>query len=164
MRPDYRRVEREVRRILDEFVVEEPPVDPVKIARDLGVNVYFVGFDPKHSNVSGFYDCEEDAIFVNRDEYPLRQTFTVAHELGHKVLHEDWARSNEYQVLLRNPAEQEHDFREKEANAFAAGLLMPRDIMDRYWKRLSVEQLSQLLAVSVPAVKNRLSFLYGVAA
>lgn len=161
-RPDYGKVDREVARLIDQFSLNDPPVDPVKIARELGTSVYFVGFDEKHSNISGFYDCEENAIFVNKDEYPLRQTFTVAHELGHRVLHEDWAKSNEYKVLLRNPADQDQDFREKEANGFAARLLMPRKMMDRYWQSLSVEQLSQLFAVSVPAVKNRLSFLYGV--
>ena len=160
-RPNYRRVEREAARILNEFDIKEPPVDPVWIARELGVNVYFVEFDETAQDVSGFFDCEENAIFVNRKEYPLRQTFTVAHELGHKILHEDWARSNDYKVLKRDPTD-DQDFREKEANAFAAQLLMPRSLVDRYWRNLTVEQLSRLFAVSVPMVKNRLSFLYGV--
>jgi Zn-dependent peptidase ImmA (M78 family) len=60
-----------------------------------------------------------------------------------------------------NP-EQEQDFREKEANAFAANLLIPRFMMDRYWESISQSGLSQLFAVSVPAIKARLSFLYGV--
>lgn len=161
-RPDYRRVEREVLRLLSEFDVQHPPVDPIRIARDLGVNVYFVGFDQPHTNISGFYDCEENAIFVNREEFPLRQTFTVAHELGHKVLHEDWAKSADYKVLLRDQSLQEKTPQEQEANSFAASLLTPRFLMDRYWQKLSVEQLSQLFAVSVPVIKNRLSFLYGV--
>lgn len=161
-RPDYRRVEREVSRLLSEFDVQEPPVDPVRIAREMGVNVYFVEFDAEHKNISGFYDCEENAIFVNREEFPLRQTFTVAHELGHKVLHEDWAKSADYRVLLRDQSLQEKDSREQEANSFAANLLAPRFLMDRYWRKLSIEQLSQLFAVSVPVVKNRLAFLYGV--
>lgn len=162
MKPDYRRAERMAQRLLDDFEIDEPPIDPVRIARHLGVKVVFASFSGEGRGISGFYDCEEDAIFVNEDEYPLRQTFTVAHELGHKVLHEEWARSEDYKVLWRDPEKQTQDFREQEANAFAANLLMPRFLMDRYWEDLSVSQLSRLFAVSVPAIKNRLSFLYGL--
>ncbi|AYO80718.1 ImmA/IrrE family metallo-endopeptidase [Sphingobium yanoikuyae] len=161
-RPNYRRAELEAQRILDEMGVVSPPVNPVEIAKNLGVGVVFVTFTGKSRGISGFFDCEENSIFVNEEEFPLRQTFTVAHELGHSVLHGDWARSSDYQVLWRNPAEQYQDFREKEANAFAASLLMPRDMMDKYWDSLSAQQLSRLFAVSVPAMRNRLSNLYGV--
>jgi Zn-dependent peptidase ImmA (M78 family) len=163
-RPNYRRAQAEALRLLSEAGIVEPPVNPIKIAKDLvGVKVDFVTFTPEEQNISGFYDAEGNVIFVNSEEYPLRQTFTIAHELGHKVLHEDWAKSSEYKVLLRNPDESSVlDFREQEANAFAANLLMPRFMMDRYWEKLSVSELSQLFAVSVPAVKARLSFLYGV--
>jgi Zn-dependent peptidase ImmA (M78 family) len=163
-RPNYRRAQAEALRLLREAGIVEPPVNPIKIAKELvGVKVDFVTFTPEEKNVSGFYDAEENAIFVNSEEYPLRQTFTVAHELGHKILHEEWAKSADYKVLLRDPEQTgDEDFREKEANAFAANLLMPRFMMDRYWEKLSVSELSQLFAVSVPAIKARLSFLYGV--
>lgn len=161
-RPNYRKAEQEARRILDEMGIAAPPVNPVQIAESLGVSVVFATFSGKSRGVSGFFDCEENAIFVNEEEVPLRQTFTVAHELGHSVLHGEWARSAEYQVLWRDTNRQHQDFREKEANAFAANLLMPRDFMDRYWDTLSVAQLSRLFAVSVPAMKNRLSHLYGI--
>lgn len=161
-KPDYRKVEREVSKILRTFDVQTPPVDIVKIARESGVNVVFANFHASHSNISGFYDFEESTIFVNSDEYPLRQTFTIAHEFGHKVLHADWAKSAEYKVLLRDSSLQSNDVREKEANSFAANLLVPRYLIDKYWRNLSVEQLSQLFAVSVPVIKHRLSFLYGV--
>ena len=84
-RPNYRRVEAEVRRLLDEYDVKHPPVDPVRIAREMGLKVVFATFGGEQAAVSGFYDCDEDAIFVNQEEYPLRQTFTVAHELGHNM-------------------------------------------------------------------------------
>ncbi len=160
-KPDYARVKREVRRLHEEFGITEPPVDPIRIARGVGVTVYFVTFEVDKQNVSGFFDCEERSIFVNRDEYPLRQTFTIAHELGHKILHEEWAKSSDYKVLLRDSSYQSDEPHEKEANAFAAHLLVPRSLLDKYWKRLNVDQLSTLFAVSVPMIKNRLSFEYG---
>lgn len=161
MRPDYARVKHEVRRIHEEFGIVDPPVDPVQIARDLGVILYFVTFESNKKNISGFFDCDESAIFVNREEWPLRQTFTIAHELGHKVLHSEWARSSDYRVLLRDQDYEGDESHEKEANAFAAHLLVPRFMLDKYWKGLSIEQLSQLFAVSVPMIKNRLAFEYG---
>ena len=54
------------------------------------------------------------------------------------------------------------DSHEKEANTFAANLLVPRFMLDQYWKMMPIEQLSQLFAVSVPVIKNRLAFEYGV--
>jgi Zn-dependent peptidase ImmA (M78 family) len=161
-KPNYRRAEHEALQLLQENGLSEPPIDPVLIAQGLGLTVSFVRFDgDSDQTVSGYYDCETNAIVVNKQESPLRQTFTVAHELGHKVLHQEWARSDNYRVLLRDPSKVEWNPIELEANAFAANLLMPRAMMDDYYN-LPVEQISRLFAVSVPAVKKRLSFLYGI--
>jgi Zn-dependent peptidase ImmA (M78 family) len=163
-KPNYRLAQSKALDLLVSAGVTVPPVNPADIAeRILGVPVRFAVFDStENERISGFYDSEEDAIVVNREEFPLRQTFTIAHELGHKILHEEWARSSEYQVLLRNPQEQNRDFREREADAFAANLLMPRFMMDDYYEYLPVSELSRLFAVSVPAIRARLSFLYGI--
>lgn len=160
-RPDYKRVKTEVGRILKRFSLDRPPVDPIDIARRMGIQVFFAEFSSDMQSVSGFYDSDDDSIVVNSEEYALRQTFTVAHELGHKILHEDWAKSSEYKVLLRDQAASSDDPREKEANAFAAHLLVPRSMLDVYWKSASVEELSVLFAVSVPVIKNRIAIEYG---
>jgi Zn-dependent peptidase ImmA (M78 family) len=161
-KPNYRHAQAEAMRLLSEAGIDEPPVNPMEIAKNIvGIVINFVTFNPEKSNIAGFYDPQKNAIFVNREEFPLRQTFTVAHELGHKILHEEWAKSEDYKILLRD-SNTDQDFREQEANFFAANLLMPRFIVDRYWEDLSNSQLSQLFAVSVPAVKARLSFLYGI--
>jgi Zn-dependent peptidase ImmA (M78 family) len=163
-RPNYRLAEARALDLLSSANVSVPPINPVFIAENyVNVRVKFATFDlAKSASISGFYDSEDDVIFVNREEPPLRQTFTIAHEIGHKVLHEDWARSADYRVLLRDPREQDQDFREKEANAFAANLLMPRYLMNDYYDSLPVQELSRLFAVSVPAMRARLSFLYGI--
>lgn len=161
-RPDYQKVLGVVRGLHAEFSVETPPVNPVSIARSKGVKVVFVEFSQKADNISGFFDCDENTIFVNAKEFPLRQTFTVAHELGHALLHKDWAASDNYRILFRDADYMGDDPYEKEANAFAAHLLVPRFMLDRYWKDNSIESLSQLFAVSVPMIKHRLAFEYGV--
>ena len=122
-KPDYRLAEREAIRLLNQADVE-PPVNPVEIARDLGVGVSFVSFSGESEGVAGLYDPKTDQILVNRGEAGVRQTFTVAHELGHRVLHQEWAKSEAYKVLWRDPQRQNKDRWEQEANAFAANLLM----------------------------------------
>lgn len=161
-KPDYQRVKRAVRGIIAEFDLTDPPVNPVTIAREKGIRVVFVEFSGDANKISGFLDCEETAIYVNKDEYPLRQTFTVAHELGHALLHQEWAASADYKILFRDSDYSGTDVYEKEANAFAAHLLVPRFMLDKYWRGNSVESLSKLFAVSVPMIKNRLAFEYGV--
>ena len=63
-------------------------------------------------------------IWVRRDEPAPRRRFTVAHEIGHYLLHSDGA------AVLCRPADVEtaqgsERAREREANRFAAELLMP---------------------------------------
>ena len=160
-RPNFNYAQKAALTLLKENHVIEPPVDPVMIARNRGLSVFFVELPPDMQSVSGFYDFEENAIFVNKDEYPLRQTFTIAHELGHKILHEDWVKTKDYRVLLRDQGGKSSDPREREANAFAAHLLVPRFMLSKYWNVMSVEALSELFAVSVPVIKNRIAFEYG---
>jgi Zn-dependent peptidase ImmA (M78 family) len=162
VKADYGKARKAALGLLQNAGYIEPPIDPVRIAETLGVKVYFVEFKgPSDETISGFYDCEEDVIMVNKNEFAPRQTFTVAHELGHKVLHEEWARSDNYKVLLRDPSLRESNSIEQEANFFAANLLMPKKLMDEYYQ-LPIDQISSLFAVSIPAVRARLQSLYGI--
>lgn len=161
-KPNYDIVRRTVRSLHAEFDIFDPPVNPVSIARQKGIGVVFVEFSGDADRISGFYDNAEGAIYVNKKEFPLRQTFTVAHELGHALLHKEWIASDEYRILLRDADYDGDDPYEKEANAFAAHLLVPRFMLDRYWRDNGPEALSRLFAVSVPMIKNRLAFEYGV--
>jgi Zn-dependent peptidase ImmA (M78 family) len=157
---DFAGAVREARKILDEFGFSAPPINPVTIARELGVKVSFVSM-PKHPNVSGFYDAQDYAIYVAKGEYPKRQTFTIAHELGHRLLHREWAAGNDYRVMLRDQSLMILDDKEQEANTFAAHLLVPRDMLDEYRHIASTEELSRLFMVSMPVIRNRLRREFG---
>ena len=160
-KPDFKRAQSEALRILSDFGYDQPPIDPVRIANDMGIKVRFAKFSQEYSEVSGFFDADENTIFVNSDEFPRRQTFTVGHELGHNVLHLDWARSKNYRVLLRDDTEQQKDAIEREANVFAAHLLAPRSLLLKYHKIATIQELSDLFMVSAPVIKNRLAFEFG---
>ena len=160
IKPDYQRAQREAIALLNKVGVSDPPVNPVEIARSLGMQVKFVTFSGESTEVSGLYDPSQDAILVNNDDAGVRQTFTVAHELGHKVLHEEWAKSESYRVLWRDLREGK-DRWEKEANCFAANLLMPREMVDEF-KSVPLPIIARIFAVSEHVAKYRLQNLYGI--
>ena len=163
VRPNYKAAERAALRLLRDNGVVEPPIDPVEMARSRGVEVFFADFaGESRSAVSGYYDFKDNSIYVNKADDPRRQLFTIAHELGHHLLHDEWARSSDYKVLWRDPTRRGRDTKEQEANAFAANLLMPRELMDEYYRILPLPKLARLFAVSVPAMEARLNFLYGL--
>jgi Zn-dependent peptidase ImmA (M78 family) len=155
-RADFAAAKAAAVQLLQEYGLDKPPIDPVYLAQQLGVQVAFVSFDAAMKSVSGFYDAEEACIYVNKSEAPARQTFTVAHELGHHMLHQAWAHSTAYKVLLRD-SDAQMDFYEQEANAFAANLLVPRSMLESYAPVATIQELSQLFLVSVPVIRNRLS-------
>ena len=153
--PDFKRAEQAAYNLIREFGYYNPPVDPARIAREMGIKVFFVEFDGEDSLISGYYNYEDNSIKVNVEEYPRRQTFTIAHELGHKVLHEEWARSGSYQVLMRDQSANRKLPVEREADAFAAHLLVPRKMLKRYIHE-DVGALATLFAVSRPVIVNRI--------
>jgi len=60
------------------------PVDPVAIARSLGINVYAAELENSLSGmiVRTHYAGGVD-MFLNNQHAPVRQRFTAAHEIGH---------------------------------------------------------------------------------
>ncbi|MBP5383355.1 MAG: ImmA/IrrE family metallo-endopeptidase [Lachnospiraceae bacterium] len=80
----------------------------------------------------GFTLKREDdiIIFINTSIRLSREIFTLAHEIGHVILH-----FNGEQPFIENNvtiAGQSEDEKEHEANYFAACLLMPSDEVDRF--------------------------------
>lgn len=75
-------------------------------------------------------------IGVSSSESDVRQRFTVAHELGHFFLHPNKDAFIDYRNnrkdVMRTP-------RERQANMFAAALLMPRNTLLRDFKAIAKE-------------------------
>lgn len=87
---------------------------------------------PGEADVAGFclYEPTMPVIVVRRDDSDSRQTFTLAHELGHLVLHrDDFFDTNGNLDATRG--------REKEANAFAGHVLLPVDVLTEHCGHLS---------------------------
>jgi Zn-dependent peptidase ImmA (M78 family) len=107
---------------------EELPVDVQAVAAHLGAQIVLEHLD---RSVSGMLYRDDDhvVIGVNSAHTERRRRFTIAHELGHLVLHKgrplvvDHVRVN-FRDATSSTAT---DLEEIQANAFAAELLMPRD-------------------------------------
>ncbi|MFM0569128.1 ImmA/IrrE family metallo-endopeptidase [Paraburkholderia caledonica] len=134
------------------------PVDPEKIARSMGVQVLReFGMD----GCSGQVQFENGWPVIRYDitEAPVRQRFTIAHEIGHIAL----GHLNGATTLFRDPPSNfstgagKPD--ETAANAFAADLLMPERVLRYVIHDRGVQdiaRLANLFAVSQVAMRYRL--------
>lgn len=125
---------------------EYPPIDVELVARRKGIEVYRHQFS---NDVSGLLMTKGDVtlIGVNENNNERRQRFTIAHELGHYTLgHQRQGffldSPDKYYTMFnfRNDQSSTGEFlQEREANAFAASLLMPIDLIMEVVSNLSIE-------------------------
>jgi Zn-dependent peptidase ImmA (M78 family) len=133
IRPRYARIKRLVKELLDNANAVEPPIDVESIARSRGVSIQFEQFD---RDVSGVLvrDASGSVIGVQKIQSDTRKRFTIAHELGHLMLHDGELIhvDRSFRANFRKEAAKEpRDVEEIEANAFAANLLMPKEMIER---------------------------------
>ena len=107
-----------------------PPIPVVEIAEGNGVDVVFATFGSRSEEVAGYCDFAKKKLFVNTKDPAHRQSFTIAHELGHWIMHRDvFVGLDAYPVLPRFSRPINSNPREKEANTFAAHLLVPDHLL-----------------------------------
>lgn len=142
-------------------------IDIDAIASHLGIIVEYK--DPKDDTISGAIHRElnRTVIYINSEQPPNRQRFTLAHELGHFILHKDmkaFVDGKKTQILLRSK-QGEKSQKEVEANCFAAALLMPAKGVESQYKILkknenfegmALVELSLIYSVSIEAMGYRL--------
>ena len=136
-------------------IYSSPPIPAIDIAEENGVHVLFIDFGKHAETVSGLVDFPNARLYVNgRDEFE-RQSFTIAHELGHWLLHKDFyeADPERYKFLPRFSSPDRDDPLEQEANRFAASLLIPRMLLVPVL-HAPVSKLSRLFGVK-PAMMER---------
>ncbi len=135
-----------------------PPINLGPILKQFGLTVKYAVFsDP---TISGAYDKEEKIIYVSNDDTYTRKLFTIAHELGHFILHKDKNREIFYrQDMARLGLEDLED--EQQANWFAAALLMPEKLVKKYWDLTkNIDELATIFGTSPAATYFRLKNLH----
>lgn len=127
------KIESEANKLLRKFAINNPPIDLEEIAEFLKVKVTREPLDPDVSGVMLFENGKK-SVAINSNQHINRQRFTLAHEIGHLILH---ATSNEDRIhidrrFFRNSSSSSGEIKEEiEANAFAACLLMPKKFLKR---------------------------------
>jgi Zn-dependent peptidase ImmA (M78 family) len=118
--------------LLQEASVTAPGFDVKHLAHLRGAIVIE---EPNESDSSGFLFRSIDSppvIGVNSNHATTRRRFTVAHELGHLLLHpKNGVHVDQAIIQMRDAKAREGlDQDEMEANRFAAELLMPRHFLE----------------------------------
>jgi Zn-dependent peptidase ImmA (M78 family) len=164
-----------VENLLAKHDIKRAPVQVDRIATALGIKITL---DEVDDNLSGFLLRDKrdgrNVIGANKAHPKNRQRFTVAHELGHFLLHEGELvhldeEMGSFTVDFRDAVSSKgEDVNEKEANYFAAELLMPEKFLrqDLRGKRLDLfddgeelQQLARKYKVSTQALTFRLTNL-----
>ena len=152
--------EESARQVLTEIWKERVfPVDPVWIARQMGLKVLDAALP---SNVSGALVKKADQdpiILLNSADSDNRKRFSCAHEIGH-YMNRQSGDVFEY-IDLRGPSAAHGSSAEEIfANQFAAGLLMPENEVRRLRAlKMLPAILAYRLGVSRGALDNRLKNL-----
>ncbi|MBI2436645.1 MAG: ImmA/IrrE family metallo-endopeptidase [Candidatus Magasanikbacteria bacterium] len=163
---DYEKAQVKAKELLEEHNITTPVVPIFDFTQRFGFKIFF--FKPekidgeKLNDVAGFTDLDQKIIYINEHDPSYRQSFTVAHELGHIVL-EHQPSKVEVQYLYRNTNITTTD-EEKEANVFAANLLMPKIFIEKIMKQYNlhkedVNTLAGIFGVSPQAMNLRLKYL-----
>jgi Zn-dependent peptidase ImmA (M78 family) len=135
--------------LLDELAVGRLPIDPVLVAKDLGVRVMLVALGEEVSGALVKQAGQDPAIWLNEEDSRNRQRFTVAHQLGHFARPRDEVEAFGYVDFRRPLLSGDIGDEERYANAFAAALLMPADlVLDLHASRLG--EAGMLMCFGVP--------------
>lgn len=147
-------------KVLETYWDGKLPVSPVNIAKAMGIAVRANPVLPESGMIS-LVDGKALIEFCST-EAPVRRRFTVAHEIGHFALGHLKAGTTMFRDPAANFSSRSANSLEREANAFAAQMLMPAETL-RYaviQKRMTdVGELANAFGVSQVAMSYRLQNL-----
>ena len=154
------KIETAAEELLAKFDIKRIPIPIEEVARALDIRISRA----PSRDFSGLLIRKDGhaLIGVNSNEAPVRQRFTVAHELGHFILHPRQDAFVDFRID-RNTKEVKPPH-ERHADMFAAALLMPRKSLLRDFRRLAKDgysedvtlKLAKQYSVSEDAMRFRL--------
>ncbi|MBZ0060132.1 MULTISPECIES: ImmA/IrrE family metallo-endopeptidase [unclassified Leclercia] len=150
------------RRVLDTVWCNRGfPVDPVQIAKEMGLDVFVTELPGSVSGALIKQKDQDPAIFLNADDARVRQRFSCGHELGHYISRQvDNNDVYEYVDLRGEKASNGTDPEEIFANQFSAELLMPVDaVKDLIAQGYPNYAMAHYFGVSDDAIHYRLKKL-----
>jgi Zn-dependent peptidase ImmA (M78 family) len=134
------------------------------------LKIYFTELDDGQISGATLFEDEEFTILINSSKPATRQHFSLGHELGHYFLHAGVLKEEKAIIdsedslagprILYRQENTSTEQLEREANAFAATLIMPAGLVREGWLAVAdIEKLAQIFQVSVVAMSIRLTEL-----
>ncbi len=157
-----KRIQAKVENLLYKCSITEPPVDVIKVAETLGINVRFVEFED--NNISGLLVKKGSEIYigVNETHPENRQRFSIAHEIGHYTLHL-FSKSifvDDIEKFRNKVSSEGSEEEEIEANTFAAELLMPVHFIKKDIEELKIRDEENIRRLAKQYHVSTESFIY----
>jgi Zn-dependent peptidase ImmA (M78 family) len=133
-RPQIKKARDRAKELISRYHITRPAIPIEDITKALGLSVQYSKLD---NEISGMIYINDGVpiIGINVAHHENRQRFTLAHECGHFLLHQEYIFGSvhvdkRYPVLLRSDvSSQGVDPIEIEANQFAAELLVPEEFL-----------------------------------
>ena len=128
--------------LIQKYTITSAPVDVESICCEEGIRIISMDMheieDIAKKPIAGAIQKHPQfgyTILVNESDIAVRQRFTIAHELGHFFLHMDKdAQENKIITSFRMDSSP----KERQANAFAANLLMPESLVRQEHARMVI--------------------------
>lgn len=155
------RARRDANAVLDLHWSGRPmPVDPVVIARDLGLSVFSAQLGDDVFGMLVGTKAGAD-VFLDKDQAPARFRFTCAHEIGHYVDHTSRISPEVPETYVDRRSDDDRGKPDEiYANEFAGSLLMPADeIKDCVARGMSDFEMASHFDVSLQALRYRRELL-----
>ena len=167
------KIETKVSDLLAKNQIDSPAVPVQKIVKNLNINLVSYDFGSENE-ISGMLVIENGSgtIGYNPQNSKQRQRFTIAHELGHYLLH-NHSKSEVFvdkDFIVKYRSDKSYSpgeiKQEQEANAFAAELLMPKKMLlaeleKKDYQLMSeaefIKTMAKIFEVSIPAMTFRVT-------
>ncbi len=136
----------------------------LELAQKLGLKVMTTIFGDK--SIRGYINSA-NTIYINAEDTPKRQDFTLAHEIGHYKLHGNGHRERidryDYSHISNKEEREEKEKEETEANYFAASLLVPanklKTLITELGRDLNIRLLANYFNVSEAMLRIRIKWV-----
>lgn len=160
----------EIKIIAEDFLNRYNPEDilPVPIEEiielQLGIDIIPINSLKAAYNIDGFISYNFKEIRVDNDlfeKFEYRYRFTLAHEIGHKIIHQDFyealqfSNADEWIKIINSIDSKQYSFLELHANNFAGLILVPEHhLKEKYQEAINIIEASGFDKESNPDIVN----------
>lgn len=163
-------IKKKASELLERSDIKSAPIPIEKMAELVGATIRYKPLDNDLSGMVQRVDETTAIIGINSTHSEVRKRFSIAHEIGHLLLHDENLHVDE---KVRSVAQFRNEYSslgvddgEIEANQFAAEILMPESLLRKDLEKMqfrspeeAVEELATSYNVSIQSMTIRLTRL-----